>query len=69
MCSAPGVLCVVGPSSDRAQVLTETGLPSHCRGDHRGENMGVANYMEEHRGQRQNSYIWGRYVYEPTRIL
>ena len=42
--------------------VDETGLPSRARGDHGGENIAVAKYMEERRGPGRNSYIWGRYV-------
>jgi hypothetical protein len=44
------------------RTVDETGLPSRLRGDHGGENMAVAKYMEEQRGPGRSSYIWGRYV-------
>lgn len=38
------------------------GVPSRLRGDHGAENVLVASWMEEHRGVRRGSYIWGRQV-------
>lgn len=38
------------------------GIPSRLRGDHGTENISVATWMEENRGIRRGSYIWGRYV-------
>ena len=38
------------------------GVPSRLRGDHGTENISVATWMEENRGVRRGSYIWGRYV-------
>ena len=36
------------------------GVLSRLRGDHGIENILVATWMEENRGVRQGSYIWGR---------
>lgn len=36
------------------------GVPSRLRGDHGTENILVAAFMEERRGARRGSYIWGR---------
>jgi len=38
------------------------GVPSRLRGDHGTENILVAAFMEERRGLRRGSYIWGRSV-------
>ncbi len=39
------------------------GVPSRLRGDHGTENIVVATWMEENRGSRRGSYIWGRFVW------
>ncbi len=39
------------------------GVPSRLRGDHGTENVLVAAWMEERRGERRGSYIWGRCLY------
>jgi hypothetical protein len=36
------------------------GVPSRMRGDHGVENLILAAFMEEVRGTRRGSYIWGR---------
>lgn len=36
------------------------GVPSRLRGDHGTENILVAAWMEERRGEHRGSYIWGR---------
>ena len=38
------------------------GYPSRLHGDHGTENIHVAARMEQVRGTKQGSYIWGRYV-------
>ena len=42
-------------------VVETHGVPSRVRGDHGVENIEVAKYMENIRGQDRGSYIWGRY--------
>ena len=36
------------------------GVPSRVRGDHGTENIALAAWMEENKGVRRGSYIWGR---------
>ena len=40
-------------------MIQQHGLPQHVCGDHGGENVLVARYMEDMRGQGHGSYIWG----------
>ena len=44
------------------EAIAEHGVPSRVRGDHGGENVQVAEFMEAYRGPGRGSYIWGRYI-------
>ena len=43
--------------------INKFGLPSRVRSDKGGENIEVASFMVEHRGQNRNSHITGRSVH------
>ncbi|KAI5116773.1 hypothetical protein M0805_009887 [Coniferiporia weirii] len=47
----------------KKDVVEKFGLPSQVRGDHGGENIGVAIFMNEERGEGCGSYIWGHSVH------
>ena len=42
--------------------IVEHGLPSHVRGNHGTENVRVAAFMIEKRGEGCGSYIFGRWA-------
>lgn len=44
------------------QGTQQYGVPSRVRGDHGTENLRVAAWMIQHRGDGRGSYIFGRYV-------
>ncbi|KAF7325542.1 hypothetical protein MKEN_00403600 [Mycena kentingensis (nom. inval.)] len=58
-------------NNNRAQTVLELfldaartyGVPSRLRGDHGGENLHVAAWMEVYRGIGRGSYIWGRSIH------
>ncbi|KAJ3502998.1 hypothetical protein NLJ89_g8633 [Agrocybe chaxingu] len=45
------------------ELIQVHGVPSRVRGDHGGENILVAEFMEQVRGSGRGSYIWGRSVH------
>ena len=44
------------------ELVRKYGVPSRARGDHGGENILVARWMEQVRGEGRGSYLWGPYV-------
>lgn len=62
------VTAIRASSNNRAETVlsvflegkAEYGTPSRVRGDHGTENLRVAAWMIQHRGDRRGSYIFGR---------
>ncbi len=60
-----GIRCSTNNRADTVldvflEAVTNHGLPSRVRGDHGTENVRVAAYMMQERGDHRGSYIWGR---------